>query len=167
MFTLVTYTLALIRLRLAGCTDIRSYLTDLLLVYAVYDYLVGGGNIKGDAFGLLELNGMRITQVENQLVSLLLGTVADANYLKRLGIAVGNAYDHVVDKGTGQAVKGSVLLHVVRAGNVQNAVIHGNMHLGRDLLGKFALGALYDNGVIVANRDCHSARNVDRKFSDS
>ena len=80
---------------------------------------------------------------------------------------MGNAYDHVVDKGTGQAVKGSVLLHVVRAGNVQNAVIHGNMHLGRDLLGKFALGALYDNGVIVANRDCHSARNVDRKFSDS
>lgn len=49
--------------------------------------------------GSSKLNGVRIAQVENQLVSLLLGTVADANYLKRLGIAVGNAYDHVVDKG--------------------------------------------------------------------
>lgn len=67
MFTLVTYTLALIRLRLTGCTDIRSYLTDLLLVYAVYDYLVGGGNIKGDAFGLLELNGVRIARLRTSL----------------------------------------------------------------------------------------------------
>ena len=63
----------------------RSYLTDLLLKFMPFTTtLLGVGTSKQMPFGLLfELNGEN-TQVENRLFPSALGTVADANYLKRL-----------------------------------------------------------------------------------
>ena len=110
---------------------------------------------------------MGIAHVKHELAALKLCAVANTLYLKVLGKAFGHSHYHVMYKGAGKAVQGAMLLIVAGALYMQHAVILFDHHVGRDLLSKSALGAFHGHGVAVIDRDCHSARNAYRKFSDS
>ena len=110
---------------------------------------------------------MGIAHVQYELAALKLGAVTNAFYLQVLRKAIGHAHHHVVYQGAGQAVQRAVTLFIAGALHKKHAIFLFNLHIGRDLLTKSALGALHGHGVAVIDRDCHSARNAYRKFSDS
>ena len=75
---------------------------------------VGAGHLEGDALGRLHDDRVAEAEGEAELVGALgLGAVADADDLELLAEAVGDADDHVVDEGAGEAVQGAVVALVV------------------------------------------------------
>ena len=76
---------------------------------------VGDGD--GHARGGLEHDLVGVADLERHGVGLLeLGLVADADDLELLGVAVGDALDHVGDQAAGQAVQRAALPLVVARG---------------------------------------------------
>ena len=59
---------------------------------------------------------MGVADVQDELVALLGGTIANAVDFERLLVAIGDADDHVVQQSAGQAVQSAVLLAVVGTG---------------------------------------------------
>ena len=110
---------------------------------------------------------MGISQVEHQFRSLHLGAVANAVDIQVFRETLGYANNHVVHKGAGQTVQRAVLLGIARAFYGQNAIFLHEFHCRGKVLRQRALRAFYSYGVAVTDRDCHSAGNRDRKFSDS
>jgi len=110
---------------------------------------------------------MGITHVQHELAALKLGAVTNAFNLQILRKALGHAHYHVVYQGAGKTVQRAVTLVVAGALHVKHTIVLFNLHIRRDLFTKSALGALHGHGVAVIDRDCHSARNAYRKFSDS
>ena len=80
----VLNTFALIRLRRTLLANFRGKLADLLLIRTAYNYLVGSRYVNGDSRNLRNDYLMRISEVHYKIFALLLSTVADAVYLKRL-----------------------------------------------------------------------------------
>ena len=60
-------------------------------------------------------NGVGITELHNQVLSLLLGLVTNAEDGELLLEALGNANDHVVDEGSCEAVLCAGVLRVARS----------------------------------------------------
>ena len=84
---------------------------------------VGRLDLEGDA--VRRHDGHRVAEAERELEVRALGrdAVADADDLQRLGVAVGDADDHVGDQRAGQAVPRPALALVVGTGDEQRAVL--------------------------------------------
>ena len=89
---------------------------------------------------------MGITQVHNKVLALLSGTVADALDLKRLGKAVCNALNHVVDKSSCQTVERLVQLILGRTVNNDLCALLLDDDIGVERICESTLGSLYRNG---------------------
>ena len=123
------------------------YLTDLLFIGTGNDDRVGVGDVEGDAGRLGENDLMRISDIEHKLVPLLCRTVSDAVDLKLLLVSFGNAYNHIVDKRTGESVKGFMLLVLGRALDMDKSAVKFYEHIGVKFLCKRTLGAFDGNNV--------------------
>src|SRR5699024_10123524 len=121
-----------------------------------------------DGVGLLDLNGMREAQRQDQLVALLGGTVADALDLEVFLEAFGDTDDHVVDDGAGQAVEAAGLLLVIGAGNQNLIALDLDVHEGMVFGMQGTLGALHGDGVLgLVDLDFHPRGNDDGFSSNS
>ena len=135
-------TLALVRLGRTMAADLSGDLTDLLLVDTLDVHVGVVGNLEGDALGSLDDHGVREAQGELEVLALLLHAVADAGELELLLEALGNANNHVVDEGAGEAVAGTGLTLVVGTGNGEDVVLDVDGELLKNIELELALGAL-------------------------
>ena len=124
------------------------------------------GHLEGDAFGSCIVDGVRITEGQLEVFAFELDTVADAGELEALGVALGNAHDHVVDKGAGEAVHSAGLTLVIGAGDMQGVALDLDGQLLIEIILKGALGTLDGH---VSAVDCHfdSSGNLDRLITDT
>ena len=106
-------------------------------------------------------------QVHDQLVALLSHTVAHAVDVQLLLEALGDAHDHVVQQGAGQAVQAAVGLLVVGTGHMDHIALLGDGHGGMHLLRQGTLGALYGNQVTGFDLHVHTGGDGDRHSSDT
>ena len=110
---------------------------------------------------------MGVANVQHELLALHLRPVANADDLEVLREAGGRSDDHVVDERTGEAVQRTVALIIARTLDGENTVVLLEDHVLRNLLRQLALGAFHGHNIRFIDRDCHSGRNADRKFSDT
>ena len=113
--------------------DLSGDLTDLLLVDTLDVHVGVVGNLEGDALGSLDDHGVREAQGELEVLALLLHAVTDAGELELLLEALGNANNHVVDEGAGEAVAGTGLTLVVGTGNGEDVVLDVDSELLKDI----------------------------------
>ena len=106
-------------------------------------------------------------QVHDQLATLHGHAVAHAVHVQLLLIALGHTHHHVVEQSAGQAVERAVLLGVVGTGHLQLGALLGDGHVGVELTGQGALGALDGHHVVLFDFDLHAGRDGDRSSSDS
>src|SRR3954469_8395933 len=115
VLALVADALALVRLRRALLADVRGDLADELLVDALDDDARRQRHLELDALRRLDRDRVRVPQRELEVAAAGLGPVADALDLKRLGVALGHAVDHVEDERAGEPVQRTVVGPVGRA----------------------------------------------------
>ena len=94
---------------------------------------------------------MGVADVQDELVALLGGTIANAVDFERLLVAIGDADDHVVQQSAGQAVQSAVLLAVVGTGNEELSTFLLDGHARLELLGQGTLGALDGDKIAFRN----------------
>ena len=159
--------LALVRLRRSLAADLSSELADLLLVDAADDDLVLGRNVDGDAVDLIDNNRMGVAKVHDELLALLLCTVADTIDLKLLRVTLLDADDHVVQQRAGQAMQALVLVLLIRAGDGQNSALLLDDHIMMEFAGQCTLRALDGDEVALSDGHFDAGRYSDRHFTDS
>src|SRR5690242_13420633 len=99
----VTHALALVRLRLAQLADVGGNFADQLLVDAHDTELRLRLDGEGDALRSLEVDHVRVAELELQLRGALgEHPVTDSDDLELLLVAVGHTDDHVVDQRAAQ-----------------------------------------------------------------
>ena len=138
-------------IRRTFCPYLRRYLSDFLLAYAGNDYRIGVRNLEFYRIGLLESNGVGVTESKIECFTCFLCSVADTDYFKRLGIALRYADDHVFEQRAGKAVKRSVLFFVVGAFYVNNGAVLFKRHCRAKVADKRSLGALNGDLVVFLN----------------
>ena len=84
---------------------------------------VGASTAKVMPSGALTRTGWLKPSANSRSLPLATDAVAGADDLEGLGVAVGDAQDHVGDQGAGQAVQRAVLPLVVGPGHLQGAVL--------------------------------------------
>ena len=109
---------------------------------------------------------MRETEVHNQVCALLLNTVANAVDFELFLKAFRYTHDHVVDKGTGEAVQRTVLFVVVRTCNNNLSALHSDVHARLELLSQRALRAL-DRYAATVYLNLDACGNIYRFSSNS
>ena len=110
---------------------------------------------------------MAVTDGDVQGVALRLGAIAGAHQSQRLLVALGHAGHHVGDQGAVQAVESTILLLIVRAGDVHLVALNLDGDVLVDRLLQLALRALHDDMVVVGNGDRDAGRNCNRMSSDT
>ena len=166
MLALVVNALALVRLGRALHADLGGNLADLLLGDALHRDVGVVGNLKGDVVGSRIDNGVGVAQGEVKILALERGTVADAGELELLLKALGDADDHVVKKGAGEALLGVGGGGLVNADDVELGALLLDLDEVGEGAGELALAALDGNGAAI---DCHSdsGRNLDRLLTNT
>src|SRR5215831_7158172 len=109
VLALVADALALVRLGWTHLADLRSRLTDHLLVGSLDEDLRRRRDLERDAGARLDGDGMRIADVELEVGALERCAIADALDLELLLEALRDALHHVRDQGPGEAVQRPVL----------------------------------------------------------
>ena len=104
---------------------------------------------------------MRVTEVEHELIALLLCTVTNTDDLELLGVTLGYTDNHVVDKGTAEAVKSSTFLLVVFASNENFVAFNLNCNRRADLLGELSELALYGYEIVFTNGNSNTGGKND------
>src|SRR5438132_428562 len=102
LLALVPHALALVRVGLAELADVGGNLANLLLVDALDDEARGRLDPEGDALRSRDEHWVRVAERELEVAALGRHAVTGANDLKRLGVALGHAGDHVRDQRAGQ-----------------------------------------------------------------
>src|SRR6478735_12714934 len=116
---------------------------------------------------LTSLSDLAADDLARVLGALGLDAVTDTADLERLGVTRGHAGDHVRHQRAGQAVKGLVLTLVVRAGDVENAVLAlGDLDRRGDGVREGTLGALHGDRTAI-DGDVHTGGNLDGELADS
>ena len=93
---------------------------------------------------------MRITQIHDNVLALLCGTIADTLDDEGLGVTVGYAFDHICNQCSGQTVQGTVFLVISRTSYDHFAVFYCDAQFLGELSGQCALCTLYGNQIFVA-----------------
>src|SRR4051812_17136169 len=109
VLALVADALALVRLRRAHLADLGGRLADDLLVDAAHDHLRRHRHLELDALAGLDLDGVRVADLQFEVGTRERGAVADALDLEALLEAVRDALDHVRDQRARQAVQRAIL----------------------------------------------------------
>ena len=109
---------------------------------------------------------MGVAERKLQAVALQSSTVANANELELLLVALVDANDHVVDERTGKAVECLGLTGIVRTGNDEFLAFLSDGHHGVELVGEFALGALRGD-FVTFDGNGNSGRNRNGLFADT
>src|SRR5690606_36942255 len=109
-FVGVAHTLALIRLGTTEIADLRSHLTDQLLVDTLDQDVGLAGGFGGDALRKLVVDRMGEAQREIQHLAFGLGLVAHTHQLQLALEALAHANDHVVDQCTSGTGHGAILV---------------------------------------------------------
>src|SRR5690606_20840259 len=86
--------------------------------------------------------------------------------LQRPLVTLGDAFDHVGDQRTGQAVQGLVKLLVAGTGDDDLPVFHPDLNRFVYLAGELALGSLDLDGVVL-NGDLDTIRNLYGHLADA
>src|SRR5699024_4058482 len=120
----VTDALALVRIVLTKTTDVRSDLSDDLLVDTGDGQLRGAIGSEGNSLRSLHEDRVRVTQSELQVLTLLRCTVADAKDFHLDGEPLGDSNDGVVDARARQAVQCTVLTVVSSTDNANFVVLN-------------------------------------------
>ena len=110
---------------------------------------------------------MRITQGHVEVLALLGHTVTNTVDLQLLLIALGNTDDHVVEQGAGQAVQAAMLLSVGGTGDIDHTGLDVDLHLGVQIAGQLALGALNSNNVAALHFHGNTGGNSDRHSTNT
>ena len=131
------------------------------------DNLVGVGNLNGDAGDFVHEDLVGEAQTHDQLIALLLSTVADAVDVQLLGIALFHALNHVVQQGAGQAVQGLVQMLLIGAVNNQLIALNLQDHIGMEGVGQGALGALHGDNIALGNIHRAVCRDNNRLLTNS
>src|SRR5690606_17150507 len=141
-FVGVTHTFAFVRLRTTEVADLRSYLTNQLLVDALDQDIGLAGGFSSNALRQFVVDRMGEAQREVQHLALGLGLVAHTDQLQLALEALAHANDHVVDQCTSGTGHGAVLLIAIAGGKTQLTSFlddfHGRVHVQFE----GALGAL-------------------------
>src|SRR6266550_1601385 len=138
--------LALVGLGLADLADVGRHLADELLVGPPDGDTGGARDLEGDPVGGVDVDGVRETEGQLDLVGPLGGgPVADADDLELPREPVGHPDHHVVDQRPGEAVEGAVLPLVGRPGDDQLVAFPGHGDVGHQVALQRALGALHDH----------------------
>ena len=109
---------------------------------------------------------MREAELHFQVVALLSSTITNADQLQLLREASRHTFNHVVQKGAGQAVQALGLARVIRTLNGEHAIVEGNSEHFSERTGKFALGALYRNRCAI-DGNFNASRNGDGHLTDT
>src|SRR5690606_35070971 len=144
-FVGITHTLALVGLRLAVCTNLRSHLTDDLLVCTLDDDFRLAG-----AFGLhtsRQLVNDVVGETELQLHRIALDLCAEthANEVQTALETLADTGDHVVHQGAGRPRHGLGLTRVVGNSKRKLVVFLTDDDIARQFLGQCAQRALDDD----------------------
>src|SRR6478752_3135312 len=122
----VPHALALVRVGFAELADVRGDLADLLLVDALDPELDRRFDHEADPGGRLDRHRVRVAEGELEVRTLGGDPVADPDDFHRLGVALGDANDHIVDQRAGQAVPGPSVTLVVRPGDHDLGAVLGD-----------------------------------------
>jgi hypothetical protein len=166
-FTLVTHALALVRVGLAQLADVGGHFADLLLVDALDRETGRSLDAERDALGSGHQHWVREPERELEVTALGHDAVTGADDLEGLDVPLGDASDHVGDQCARQAVQRLGDPLVVRASDVDDAVLATGDRdgLGHDVAER-ALGAL-DRDLLALDRDVDAGRYDDRQPSNA
>src|SRR6266849_340910 len=129
LLTSVANTFAFVGLRLTNSTDICCHLTNQLLIDTTHANLgrlrcrICPINRESDASRRLNLNRMRITNQNDQIIASFCSTIAHTMDLQLLCIAIRHPNNHIIEEGTIETMFSLVLL-----------TIRGTAHLQRPIL---------------------------------
>src|SRR6185437_9067621 len=166
LLALVTHALALVRVGLAQLAYVRGDLAHLLLVDALDDEPGRGLDPEGDP--LRRGHRHRVAEAERELEVLAPGldSVADADDLQCLAVAVGHPGHHVGDQRPGQPVQRADLALVAGPGDGDDVALAADLDGRRYLEAQGALRAL-DRDIAAADGDIDTAGHGDGHPSDS
>src|SRR5829696_6945018 len=154
VLALVADALALVGLRRALLADVGGDLADELLVDPLDDDARRLRDLELDPLRRLDRHGVRVAERELEVAAAGLGPVADALDLQRLGVALGDAVDHVEDERARQTVQRAVVRAVGRALDEDRGVLLLDGDVARDRLRELAAGAVHAHDAGVdADRD--------------
>src|SRR5580693_5037234 len=160
LLALVADALALVRVGLAQLAYVGRDLTDQLLVDALDNQPGRGLDAERDAGRWVHHDRVAEAQRELQVRAPGLDPVADPDDLQRLAVTLGDPGDHVLHQGAGQAVQRPHLALVVGPGDLQRAVVPGDLDRRGELQRQAALGARDADrppvdGYVVPGNDLH------------
>src|SRR6202030_1705086 len=132
---------------------------------ALDDHLSGYRNLEADAGAGPDRRGVRVADVQLEIVALQGGAVADALDLELLLEPLRDAFDHVRDQRAGETVQRAVLAALGRARHGQGAVVLRDLHARGHLLleGAQRTGHRHTTGI---DRDGDAVGNLDWSFAD-
>src|SRR3954471_8173513 len=166
VLALVADALALVRLRRANLADLGRGLADDLLVDAAHDDLGRHGHLELDALARLDLDRVRVADLQLEVGARHRGAVADTLDLEALLEAVGDALDHVRDQRPGQAVQRTILAALGRARDRDHAVVLRDLHPLRHLLTELAARARHRHTAGI-DRDEDAGGHFDGSLTDT
>jgi hypothetical protein len=112
-----------------------------------------------------KVNEMRIAELKNQVLALLLDFVSNAQNLKALTESSADPYDHVVEKRTHQAVIGSMHPLITGAGHPDDPILLLNGSSIDQWAGNLTLGTLDRDGI--TDGDGHPGGECNTGISDT
>ena len=166
VLALIADTVAVVGFGHADGAKIRRDLSDKHLIDTRYGDLGGRGTFERDARGLIEFNGMREPDVENELIALFCDLPADALYFERLYGAFRYADDHAVNERAVKTVARVGFLFVVQRDHGKHAAFVFHVDRAFYLARERAFAPFYgDDAVFELNGD--ACGNRYRFFTDS
>src|SRR5215218_3185572 len=166
VLALVADALPLVGLGRAALADVGRDLPHELLGDPAHDDAGGLGHLELDALGRPDRHRVAEAKGELEVRALLLGPVADALDLERLGVAVGDADDHVRHERARETVQGAVLAAVGRALDEKLPVLLNDLDVARNALGQLALRPL-DRHAVGVDPDLDAVGDGNGLLADS
>src|SRR5690606_22373886 len=165
-FVGVTHTLAFVRLRTTEVADLRSHLTDQLLVDALDQDIGLAGGFSGNTLRQFVVDRMGEAQREVQDLAFGLGLVTHTDQLQLALEALAHANDHVVDQCTSGTGHGLVLLIAIAGSETQLTSFLDHFHGRVHVQFQGALGAL-DRELLASEFDLDACRQLDGVLSNA
>src|SRR5581483_2885805 len=156
--------LALVRLRLPDLTDVRRDLAHQLLVDAAHVYARVPLDFELDPGRRRHLHGVRVANVQRDVLARLLRAIPDALQLERAREALRDADHHVVQERAREAVQRPHIFLIVLPRHGDFPVIEREGDVRREPALELALRALDLHGRAI-DLDLDALRKRDRQFA--
>src|SRR3954447_9465674 len=166
VLALVADALALVRLGRANLADLGRGLADDLLVDAADDDLRRHGHLELDPLAGLDLDRVRVADLQLQVGPRQRCAVPDALDLEALLEPVRHTLDHVRDQRARQAVQRAILAAIGRARHRDDALVLRDLHALRHVLAELASRS-GDRHAAGIDRDDHAGGHFNWSFADT